>query len=55
MFQDHLIDESRHSIFFSDLFVTLWGGLSNSQKDFMVTCLIKTIPFFQGRTSTSYD
>lgn len=46
MFQDHLIDESRHSIFFSDLFVTLWGGLSNSQKDFMATCLIKTILIF---------
>lgn len=40
MFQDHLHDEAKHSVFFSDCFVTLWGKISGAQRDVVVDMLV---------------
>ncbi|MFJ4434275.1 diiron oxygenase [Pseudomonas sp. NPDC089395] len=40
MLQDHLHDEAKHSVFFSDCFVTLWGKISDVEKDVVVKMLV---------------
>lgn len=52
MFQDHLLDEAKHAIFFADAFVNLWGQLSTNEKSFAVTALISIIhAFFRPNTT----
>ena len=46
MLIDHLHDEGRHAIFFSDCFAQLWHQLSISQKDYLVPTLLKALLAF---------
>lgn len=46
MLIDHLHDEGRHTIFFSDCFVRLWQQLSIPHKDYLVGTLLKTLKAF---------
>ena len=46
MLIDHLHDEGRHAIFFSDCFAQLWHQLSISQKDYLVPTSLKALLAF---------
>jgi len=46
MLTDHLHDEARHSIFFSDCFVRLWPQIPTPHKDHLVATLIKILNAF---------
>ncbi|OUM35361.1 hypothetical protein B8W72_08965 [Pseudomonas putida] len=46
MLIDHLHDEGRHAIFFSDCFARLWQQLCIPQRDYLVATLLKTLKAF---------
>lgn len=46
MLIDHLHDEGRHAIFFSDCFAQLWRQLHIPQKDYLVVTLLKALKAF---------
>lgn len=46
IFQDHLIDEAKHSSFFAHAFIKLWPQLPRNERDFFVMNLIRIVHIF---------
>ncbi|WP_082044664.1 diiron oxygenase [Pseudomonas sp. C5pp] len=46
MFIDHLHDEGRHAIFFSECFVRLWRKISVCEKNYVVQVLLEVLAVF---------
>ncbi|WP_313710853.1 diiron oxygenase [Pseudomonas sp.] len=46
MLRDHLHDEAKHSVFFADCFVKLWGQASTAERDFVVNALLVVVRIF---------
>ncbi|HDS1820440.1 TPA: diiron oxygenase [Pseudomonas putida] len=53
MLNDHLHDEGRHAIFFSDCFVRLWWQIHKREKDYVVQMLLEVLAIF-GRPDASF-
>ncbi|MFK0310048.1 diiron oxygenase [Pseudomonas sp. NPDC090233] len=53
MFKDHLHDEAKHAVFFSECWVRLWPQLLPTEKNFVVDLLVKVISVF-GRPDTRF-
>lgn len=46
MFIDHLHDEGRHAVFFSECFVQLWRRISTREKNYVVQVLLEVLAVF---------
>jgi len=46
MLNDHLHDEGRHAVFFSDCFARLWRQISTCEKSHVVQVLLEVLPVF---------
>lgn len=46
MLSDHLHDEGRHAIFFSDCFARLWSQISTREKDYIVQVILQVLAVF---------
>lgn len=46
MFIDHLHDEGRHAVFFSECFVQLWRKISRCEKNYVVQVLLEVLAVF---------